>query len=329
MDEKGFLLGVTSRSKRVFSRQLWDQKKVRAALQDGNREWITTIGCICADGSSIDPVVVFEGKEGLHDRWLRDLEVGKHQLFCCTTTSGWSNNELALAWLEQVFDRATKEKAKRDYRLLLLDGHGSHVTPSFIDYCDSHRILLAILPPHSSHSLQPLDVVLYKPLAVAYSTELSNLLHRGQGLHEVQKSDFIQLFWAAYTSTFTADKILRSFAVTGVHPRDADVVLDRFKSSTTRYHSDSEISKEGDSDSWRHLSKLFDAAVSDTSKIEAKRLRHALHSLQVYNELLHYENNELRDEISTKNKRKKHNKILDLQQHEEYHSTAVVWSPRS
>ncbi|KAF1839325.1 hypothetical protein BDW02DRAFT_575424 [Decorospora gaudefroyi] len=34
MDEKGFLIGITSRSKRVFSKQLWEQKKVTEALQD-------------------------------------------------------------------------------------------------------------------------------------------------------------------------------------------------------------------------------------------------------------------------------------------------------
>jgi hypothetical protein len=41
MDEKGFLIGITSRSKRVFSRQLWEKKEVTEALQDGSREWIT------------------------------------------------------------------------------------------------------------------------------------------------------------------------------------------------------------------------------------------------------------------------------------------------
>ena len=34
MDKKGFLIAKISRSKRVFSKQLWQQKKVTAALQD-------------------------------------------------------------------------------------------------------------------------------------------------------------------------------------------------------------------------------------------------------------------------------------------------------
>ena len=197
MDEKGFLLGRILPSKRISPKQMWEQKKICKALQDGSRDWISVIGCICADGSSVDPAIIYESPDGLRDEWLRDLEVGKHQVFCCTSPSGWNNNKLALAWIEQVFDQLTKAKAKRDYRMLLVDGHGTHLTPSFIEYCDAHRILLAVLPPHATHSLQPLDVGVYSPLATAYSTELTNLLHSDQGLLNMRKSDFLRMFWAA------------------------------------------------------------------------------------------------------------------------------------
>jgi hypothetical protein len=36
MDEKGFMIGVIGRSKRVFTLRQWEQKEVTAALQDGN-----------------------------------------------------------------------------------------------------------------------------------------------------------------------------------------------------------------------------------------------------------------------------------------------------
>ena len=32
MDEKGFLIGITSRSKRVFSKQLWERKEMTAGF---------------------------------------------------------------------------------------------------------------------------------------------------------------------------------------------------------------------------------------------------------------------------------------------------------
>src|SRR5688572_14931604 len=81
MDEKGFLIGVTSRTKRVFSKQLWMQKKVTAGLQDGNREWITILACICADGTAVEPGVIYQGKGALRDLWVYDVEAGKHQFF--------------------------------------------------------------------------------------------------------------------------------------------------------------------------------------------------------------------------------------------------------
>jgi hypothetical protein len=32
MDEKGFLIGITGRLKRVFSRRMWEQKEVRESF---------------------------------------------------------------------------------------------------------------------------------------------------------------------------------------------------------------------------------------------------------------------------------------------------------
>ena len=168
---------------------------------------------------------------------------------------------------------------------------------------------------------------MFKPLSSAYTQELNDMLQRSQGLTEVRKSDFLRLFWAAWTRSFIADKILSCFRATGVHPRNADVVLKRLKISTPQHNMDTEVGEQGDGDTWRQLSNLVDAAVPDSSKVEAQRVKQAIHSLQVNNELLHHKNQQLRGEITTKKHRKRHNKILELQQHEEYQTTAVIWSP--
>lgn len=77
-----------------------------------------------------------------------------------------------LAWLQQVFEHFTVAKARRKCRLLLVHGHGSHPTEEFLEYCPMHKILLGIYPPHSTHTLQPLHVVMPKPLSTAYSKKL-------------------------------------------------------------------------------------------------------------------------------------------------------------
>lgn len=227
------------------------------------------------------------------------LKLENTRFFCCNSPSGWSNNDLALAWVEQVFDRLTKEKAKRDYRLLLLDRHGSHLAPAFIDYCDAHRLLLAVIPPHCSHRLQPLDVALFKPLSRReYGVELDELLRCNQSLGNLRKNDFLRLSCAAFTSAFTPNNILSSFAATGVHPRDADAVLKRLPHSRPQHDTDTEVGDDGDGDISRQMSKLLDAAVPDTSSVAAKRVSQALHSLHVNNKLLHVEYDQLRDELA-------------------------------
>jgi hypothetical protein len=148
---------------------------------------LTLLACCCADGGALPPGLIYAAANAaIRSAWVEDIKTGGHQVFISSSSSGWSNNKIGLTWLEQVFDRYTKQRAGRR-RLLILDGHGSHITREFIEYCDRHRILLMILPPHSTHTLQPLDVVLFKPLSQAYSNELTNHLHKAQGLIPIKK----------------------------------------------------------------------------------------------------------------------------------------------
>ena len=64
----------------------------------------------------------------------------------------------------------------------------------FINYCDRNKILLAILPPYLTYTLQPLNIVMFKPLLTAYLKELTTHLHSGQGLSVIKKSNFFHLF---------------------------------------------------------------------------------------------------------------------------------------
>ena len=330
MDEKGFLIGITGRSKRVFSRRMWEKKEVRASTQDGSREWITLLACVCADGSVLPPGLIYQASsKAVQASWVEDIKAGEHSVHVTSSPSGWTNNDIGLAWLEQLFNRYTRAKARQSYRLLILDGHGSHLTMDFIDYCDQNKILLAILPPHSTHTLQPLDVCIFGPLSTAYSTELSSHLHRSQGLLPIKKSDFFPLFWKAWSSSLKETTVLSSFEATGISPLNADVILNRFIYSTPDEQDSRESSTSVLSASdWRKMDRLIRLAVKDRATDEAKKLSRSLHSLQVQNELLHHENNGLREALVTKKKHKKRGKPLDLQQREEYHGGAVFWSPR-
>ena len=96
-----------------------------------------------------------------------------------------------------MFERYTAAKARRQWRLLILNGHGSHVTPDFLEFCEAKRIIVIVYPPYSTHSLQLLDVVLFRPLSKHYTKELTQHLQRTQGLLKITKQDFYRHFWPA------------------------------------------------------------------------------------------------------------------------------------
>ena len=331
MDEKGFAIGVLTRSLRIFSRASWAKKKVRQSLQDGNREWVSLLACICADGTALPPGVIFASKNStIRARWVAEIDPETEPIHATSSPSGWTNNEIGLSWLKQVFDRYTKAKARQSYRLLIVDGHGSHLTREFIEYCHKNRIILAILPPHSTQTLQPLDVVCFKPLSTNYSNELSNYIQASQGLSPIGKYEFLHLFWPAWVNTFTETLVLSGFRATGISPPNADVILDRFRRTS---HSPSVSISSGStaysSNDWLKACSLLRAEVKDPRSRGARKLGQTIHHLSIQNELLNDEVLGLKRTLNLQKKKKQQpNKELQLPR-DETHGGAMMWSPRT
>ncbi|RAQ99893.1 pogo transposable element [Stemphylium lycopersici] len=272
VDEKGFLISVLSKMKRVFSRSAFEEGKLRHIIQDGNR----------------------------------------------------------LAWLKQVFDRETKKKARTSWRLLILDGHGSHVSMEFIEYCDANKILLMIYPPHSTHTLQPLDVVMFAPLAAANKAELARFLDRAQGLTSITKRDFYRLFNAAWHSSFNEKLIQKSFEATGISPLDPGVILKRFttvQADTSRPNSSGSSSSVLSASDWRKIERLLRQAGDDIYDENSKKLSQTIHTISAKNQLLQHENNSLREALSNEKRRRQRGKALLLEPPADYDGGAVFWSP--
>jgi hypothetical protein len=154
----------------------YEKARVHAAKQDGSREFISLLATICANGSKLPLALIYQGKSGdLMDSWFDELE-DIDKAFFASSKNGWSCNEFELNYLTQIFDLATRQKAGRGRRLLIVDGYSSYVNFEFIQMCDRLRILMCILPLHSTHQLQPLDVGLFQPLSILTRTKSANAI---------------------------------------------------------------------------------------------------------------------------------------------------------
>ena len=329
MDEKGFLIGILSRMKRVFSRRRYEEGSIKQIIQDGNREWITTIATICADGSALSPGLIYQATTGqVQDSWLQDFDPNAQSCFFASSPSGWTNNELGFQWLTQIFERETKPKAQRSWRLLILDGHGSHISMKFINYCDSHRILLAIYPPHSTHTLQPLDVCVFRPLSQAYSDQLTSFMDQCQGLSSITKRDFFRLFWHAWQIAFTSENILSSFKATGLHPFNPQLIITKFtKTNDDRPSSSSSTHSVIAAEDWKRIEKLLHNVVSNIYDKKAQKLSNTMHALSVENMLLKQQNDGLKKSLINEKKRRKRGKPLLLDYPTENDGGAMFYSP--
>ncbi|POS82631.1 hypothetical protein EPUL_004731, partial [Erysiphe pulchra] len=127
--------------------------------------------------------------------------------------NGWTTNELGLEWLKH-FDRYTKTRHVGVYRLLILDGHESHNSQEFKDFCEENKIITLCMPPHSSHILQPLDVCCFAVLKVRYSQRIRALAQRR--VFHIDKIGFLPAFRNAFFETFTEANIRSSFRGAGL-----------------------------------------------------------------------------------------------------------------
>ena len=105
--------------------------------------------CICADGMSISPLIIFKG-ESLSSTWVPPGLVPKDWLFS-NHTKGWTSNDHRLSWLQNCFEPGTQEKANGKPQVLICDRYSSYVTDKFIRHCMDHNVKLLILLPYSSH----------------------------------------------------------------------------------------------------------------------------------------------------------------------------------
>ena len=108
---------------------------------------------------------------------------------------------------------------------MLLDGHESHCNYPFLNYAFKHRILVFVLPAHSSHLTQPLDIGLFGPLQHHYGVLVAEWFKGGYPA--ICKADFFPLLKSAREQTYTSNNIEGAWEGAGLVPYNRRKVLER------------------------------------------------------------------------------------------------------
>ena len=313
MDESGFAVGDSQSSRALVNVRERSSWKVIS----GRQQWITAIECVSAAGAALPPLIIFKAKH-TNTGWIPAHTPPDWRF--STSNSGWTSDSHAFEWLTTVFEPLTRPADPTLRRLLIMDGHGSHITANVISYCMQHAIDLLILPPHTSHVLQPLDVSVFAPLkrGLAAETDAVSKLDYGR----IQRAEWTEMYIRARGKALTLSNIVSGWRATGLEPLSAITVLETLVSpstprtlpprtpggssslDTTLLHSSPPEGTE-----LRQANKLFISQVSTAKDVPspakryAERMTRALETTQ--SELVTVQN-ELAEQRELLRKRKKH-----------------------
>ena len=222
MDETGFSIGQIDASRVLINKEL----RIKYQASPGRQEWVTAIEAICPDGTAIPPLIIFKGDSVLA-QWISSDDIPDDWRFDANS-KGWTSNLHGLEWLRRCFEPSTREKAKGKPRLLICDGHDSHVTPEFILHCMFHNIVLLVLPPHTSHVTQPLDLCIFGPFKQHMTAELQGII--SMEVARLHKVEWLSAYARARKQALRKENILSAFSTAGLFPFSPQKVYGRFPS---------------------------------------------------------------------------------------------------
>ena len=185
------------------------------------RESLTSIECINGGGGTIPPMLILTGSILLQKHFQNDLEA---DTLIGINKTGYSNSNMSMEWIRH-FNKFSKTQTKGKYRMLVFDGHGSHLTDDFLYYCWAHDIVPFQLPPKTTHLLQPLDLGVFQPLKHWHQVSLHEALQFGNT--EFTKQDFLNAYQTVRNRTFKRTTVLSAWKKSGLIPFNPSLVLSK------------------------------------------------------------------------------------------------------
>jgi hypothetical protein len=114
------------------------ERRTRPELvQPGDREWVTVIQSICAAGYTIPPFIIYKGRVHI-SAWYEEADI-PYDWKLSVSETGCTNNVLGLKWLKH-FDKCTEARQVGRHRLLIFDGHESHLNQNVLDVCVANTV---------------------------------------------------------------------------------------------------------------------------------------------------------------------------------------------
>lgn len=154
------------------------------------------------------------------DKWIDDKSSFAGTTYT-ETNNGWMEKEVFLNYFEKSFLKTTNPSPENPI-LLIYDGHSSHVDLTLMEMAVKNNVTILLLPPHSSHLLQPMDLAVFKSIKTTWDQRLCTWSrhHQGQKLPKAELSRIICEIW----ENMDIQIIKNGFRKSGIYPFNKYVI---------------------------------------------------------------------------------------------------------
>jgi hypothetical protein len=211
----GLQLGESSRIKRVVITHDYNNRSTSFTTPSGCTQLITVIEATNFRGNrTVPPLFITSGKIFTESLLPIEISILPSKFYLTRTATAFTNQEITREWLKRCFLSYTKVNSQ--WRMLILDGHKSHISTDFFDLCLANNLFPLFLPPHATHLLQPLDLVNFGVIKQRFHTLLYNRTLEGN--LSVNFSVFFALYFQSREEGLSQRNCQAAFREAGLIP---------------------------------------------------------------------------------------------------------------
>uniref|UniRef100_A0A1X7TQN9 DDE-1 domain-containing protein n=1 Tax=Amphimedon queenslandica TaxID=400682 RepID=A0A1X7TQN9_AMPQE len=159
MEEEQLVLLLQNPSSIGYGKSRKDTLALVQAVIDKKAQ-ITVLACVSVSGQCLPPMIIYNRK-GLEEG--TDFGAIPGTLFAFSI-KGWIDTKRFENWFFYHFLAYTPPVRP----LLLLDGHSSYYSPTFVNKATEEKIIVFYLPPNTTHHTQPLNKGAFSPLKICW-----------------------------------------------------------------------------------------------------------------------------------------------------------------
>ncbi|CAH2101998.1 unnamed protein product [Euphydryas editha] len=190
-------------------------------IVDGGKEALTVLFMYRADGIRAPPMLMYSYKKTVPKKIIENTPKGWG---IGISDNGWMTSETFYEYITNVFYPWLVKESTQFPVLVYMDNHSSHLNLPLVNFCREKQIELIMLPPNSTHIIQPLDISFFHPFKEIWRKCVPKWKNQ-QGVTRVTKENFPLVLQFTLNNMPNAEKVVQSgFRGAGLHPFNAKAV---------------------------------------------------------------------------------------------------------